>query len=226
MKQVFVLKAFQFAFVMIRKNFSWVAVISLINMLLQILYLLPYYLFPTNPENFSLLTLLFIIPEIMIDYMLIKLALLAYDREGRKVSHREAGFPGMWLIWQMIAVSLIFVALLILGLIALVFPFFVVLTTYLFVMEVLIDSNEDISSRRVFRISGHLTEGVKWRLMGFIAIIAIPFLINFALGSLGYDHHIVWVDAIIILTCTVVLPIQLFSTTYLYKSLKQQSEQN
>lgn len=223
MKQLSVLKAFQFAFEMIRKNFSWVTVISLIVMLFQILRFLPYYLFPNHYENISLLTLLLIIPEFMIQYKMIKLALLAYDKEDRKVSHREAGFPSMWFFWQIIAVSFIYVVLLILGFIALVIPFFVILTTYLFVFEVLIDSDEDMSSRRVFRISGHLTEGVKWRLMGYIAIIAIPFSISFILGLLGYDH-IAWIDVIIILIGVVVYPIQLFSTVYLYKSLKQQSE--
>lgn len=223
MKQVFILNAFRFAFEMIRKNLLWVIVFSLIISFLEAIRMFSNYI-PTSFASYvGLISLILLIPEIMIYYKVTMLGLKAFDRENKKIPHHEAGFPSSGIFWQLIAVSFLFGILSILGLIVLVIPLFIVITTYMFCAQILIDSEEDISTRRVFRISEILTDGVKWKLMGYVAIMAVPYVATFALAFSTVGQNILWSDIFILLISLIIYPIQLFSTVYLYKSLKQQS---
>jgi hypothetical protein len=82
----------------------------------------------------------------------------------------------------------------------------------MFVVQIFIDTDESIPSRRVFRISEHLTDGVKWKLMGYVAIIAIPIIVSFAFGYSKLQQNIIWKDAIVILIGLLVYPIQVVET--------------
>lgn len=218
-----VLKAFQFAFEMIRKNYLLIGYLCLARAMLQVLGFIPSYVYPKTDWLSTVLMLVLILPYTIIHIQMVKVGLKGYGRENKAISFREIGYPDNTLFWKYIIITFVQGLLMILGMLMLLIPMFVVITTYLFIFEALVDSGKEIKARRVFSISEKLTDGIKWKLLGYITIITIPLIFNFLLTFNRLHQRVLWKDIVVILIASfLVFPIENLSRAYLYKHLKQQ----
>jgi uncharacterized membrane protein len=85
--------------------------------------------------------------------------------------------------WVYILGSILYSLVIMLGFILLIIPGFIFLTTYMFYSYSLMDKNTGV--RESFRVSKAMTKGKRWKLFGFIIVLALVNVVGMLLLGVG-----------------------------------------
>jgi hypothetical protein len=236
MKQLNIGDSLKFAFTVYQKNFtlilSYGAVLFAINA--AYLHFLPTQPTATNPLEtlnqisiITIVTLLMLLVSSIIQIFYIRLGLKNFENP-RAIPFGEIKAPSFSLVLRFIGVQLVFVLLIVLGFFLFIIPGIILSLCYFFVNQVLVD--QDTSTKKVFRISEKLTEGVKWSLLGYSFIIGFFIFLATALNwyYFGFTNPPpIWANLLqVAYSSFIVTPLVAQSSVYLYKDLKMQEEED
>jgi len=221
--------------------------LCLFRAVISFVILIPLYWYPKANWVYYLVVLICLLPDAVIEIILIRVGLKGYNQDEKRISFRNVGFPGNLLYWKYILVLLykgIFLFLgaivffipafiimstnttvtFILFIIAFLIPVFIITVIFYFIFEVLIDSEKEISISQVFQTSKELTRGIRWKLLGFYFIIMIPATLNKLFSYSKIFPEAFWRNYIFILIGSfLIFPIEILTRAYLYKNLKVQN---
>lgn len=227
--------SFKFAFTVYQKNFSLFLSYGAVQFVVQAVYVYSQLSrkTPSDPlalinqiaiTTIFLLMLIFITSFIQIFY--VRMGLINYENP-RAIPFGEIKLASFSLVVKFVVVQLVFSFLFMLGLLLFIVPGIILILCYFFVTQVLVD--QDKSARKVFRISEKLTEGVKWSLLGYVALIGFFSLLASAFNwyYFGFvNPPPLWASLLgVAYSSFFIAPLVAQSSVYLYKDLKKQQEE-
>lgn len=235
MKSVPIIDSFKFTFLMIKRNYLFLLMLSFINFIFSMIYLciadFPIMTSATvSPTHFNLMNLILklvvTLPNMIIAILFIKLGLKGYDSEDKSIRWKEVWFPSITSMLSIFSkyflVIWLYVIFIMLGFLLLIVPGIVVFLVFLFVEQILIEQNLPIE--KVFLASVPLTRGIKWKLFGYNLIMFLFIIPGYLLNYYQPYTLILWKGLIgVAFMSFIYIPIARLSATYLYKVIQHES---
>lgn len=234
MKHVPFIDSFKFAFDMMKKNTKLLLILLLIQGFFSFLYLELNRFGNANEMTKSsiglvnlkiILSIALLILMSSMAILILRFALKGYDSSNRIVLYEEIKFISInsmfSFVGRYILIALAFFFFIFLGFIILLFPGIILCLTYSFAQLILIEHN--MPAKKVFRISEHLTNGIKWKLFGYFLFILLLLIPSFLFGFYYPKTPILWRNFILTLYSSLIyVPIANLSLTYIYKDIERQ----
>ncbi len=230
MKYVPILDSFKFAFGMIKINLNILLTLALMNLILGIIHLLVNDIwispmaermdFSINGLWLIIYYVIFAILGTILQILYIKVGFKVYESR-ETISFKDISLPSASLVGRFILVIIVYALLISLGLWLLLIPGFVIALAYIFCEYVLVDY--DLPAKKVFRISEKLTEGIKWKLVGYVFIISLLVLPFIAVSFWNaFTLQLNYVQYLVLTVATLVGLISSLSWVYIYKDIQRQ----